>query len=387
MTQEIKEEDIEDVIMGEGGVLIPESEIEKEEEMSQEEVEANINSMARLLKDRSDECERDAIKLRGEIAEKEIELSNLKKSVGVSTDEKIHDKIKIQETMLNSSKYLLKYILEAGIFNEKTIAKDADKIISIFIDVITGKKRLHSKQVNDIVFALNGTKPSDNFEKLIERGKAAYVQKLKTFYHMRSKNTKAFIDVLRLIDEKLSLISTEYFKIFDNLDIGRLLYMMRAVFIIYFQYMIEENISRSGNKFKSKNEKLDDCKVAAERFFIIMQAHALSAERVRFLSELVDFIMFAKGYPNPQYVDAKTVCRDNGFKLSDREPLIVMQLLVEKEDKDLILTEEYKALLEAEIKASEAGEAPIEKDFDETAKEFNDSIREQLGPGEFEEVQ
>ena len=112
MTQEIKEEDIEDVIMSEDGVLTPESEIEKEEELSQEEVEANINNMAKLLKDRSDECERDAVKLRAEIAEKEIELSNLKKSASVSTDEKIQDTATIFRILSRSFLYTYPGVLE-----------------------------------------------------------------------------------------------------------------------------------------------------------------------------------------------------------------------------------------------------------------------------------
>lgn len=391
MTQEFKEEEIEDVVVGEDGVLIPESEIEKENEPTEEEINANINSMATLLKDRSNECEKDAVKLREEIAEKEAELDKLNKSLAVTTDEKIHDKIKVLETMIGSSKYLLKYVLEAGIFNMERVTVDSNSIINIVVDVLTGRKRLHSKQVNDIVMVLNGKKPSDAFDKLIERGKDTYVQKLQIFYNMRSKSNKAFIDALRLVDEKLALISTEYFKIFENLDIGRLLYIMRGIFVIYFQYMIEEHMTRGGNKFKKDERKLDDCRVAAERFFIIMQANALSAERIKFMSNIIDFIIFSKGYPHPQGMDAKDVYDANGFILSDREPLIKMQLLVEATDVNLILTKEYSDIMHKEILSREetvdkSASTSVEEELSKTADEFNDTIREQLKPGEFEEV-
>ena len=387
------EEEIEDVVIGEDGILTPESEVIKEaeksfEDMTEEERDAHIESMARLLKDRSDASEADAIKLRAEIDEKKAELENLKKSLLLSANnEETQKKIDMHETMIKSSEYLLKYVLEAGIFNYDTITKDSNDIIRRVSEVLIGKKRLHSKQVNEIVNIMNGKRPAEDFNKLIERIKDVYVQKLQVFYNMRSKTSKSFIEALRLLDEKLSLITTEYFAIFENLDIGRLLYMLRAVLVIFMQCMIEEHLARGGNKFKAKSDKLDECKVVAERFFIIMQAHALSAERIKFVSNIIDFIFVAKGYENPSTVSADTVITNGGFKLTENESLIKLQLLVEKEDKDLILTEEYKKALKDSVNGTSTEESKtVEEELTKTALEFNDKIREELKTGEFEEI-
>lgn len=392
MTEKLEEE-IEDVVVGKDGVLIPESEKVKEEateeELNEEEVNENIKNMATLLKDRSNASELDAINLRAEIAAKKEELENIKKSILVSANPKeTDDKIKMYESMIKSSEYLLKYVLEAGIFNNETVTNDSNDMIRKVSEVLLGKKRLHSKQVNEIVMLLNGKKEEGNFDKAIERIKDVYVQKCQTFYNMRSKSGKSFIDALRLVDEKLTIINTEYFKIFENLDIGRLLYILRAILVIYFQYMIEEHLSRGGNKFKANSDKLDDCKVAAERFFMIMQANALSAERIKFLSNLVDFIIFAKGYPNPQECDARDIYEAGGFHLiEEREPLIKLQILVESGDSNLILTNEYIEILGADIERAyadheKAGEDEIRKEADA----FNDRIRAELKVGEFEEI-